>query len=184
MKPYMGENIYIRFIKESDAYSLLSLFQRNQDFFNQHSPVKKDYSDYTLKKQRNIIRKWQKEREADKLYSFGIFLIGTQELIGHISLRAVKRGPLQSCEIGYVLDQHHNGKGYMTEAIRLVVDFAFFELQLHRIVAEVMPANIGSIRALEKAGFQREGIARKLLLMDGEWEDHVVLSILPDDLAH
>lgn len=181
MKQYIGEKILIRFITESDADSLLSLLKRNQDFFNQSSPIKKDYSAYTIDKQLEIIQKWKIDREADKLYSFGIFLKENQELIGNISLREIRRGPLQSCEIGYVLDQQQNGKGYMTEAIRLIVDFAFLELNLHRIVAEAMPSNIGSIRTLEKAGFKREGIARKLLLINGEWEDHVVLSILSGD---
>lgn len=50
----------------------------------------------------------------------------------------------------------------MTEAVRLVVGYAFHELKLHRIEAGVMPRNLGSMRVLEKAGFHKEGIARKM----------------------
>lgn len=45
----------------------------------------------------------------------------SDELIGNIALTEVLRGPLQSCYIGYSLDMQHNGKGYMTEAVKLVV---------------------------------------------------------------
>lgn len=70
----------------------------------------------------------------------------------------------------------------MTEAVKLIVDFAFHELKLHRIEAGVMPRNLGSMRVLEKAGFHKEGIARKNVKINGVWEDHQVLAILnPDD---
>ncbi len=70
----------------------------------------------------------------------------------------------------------------MTETVRLVVDYAFHELKLHRIEAGVMPRNLGSMRVLEKAGFHKEGIARKNVKINGVWEDHQVLAILnPDD---
>ncbi len=62
----------------------------------------------------------------------------------------------------------------MPEAVRLMVDYAFTELKLHRIEAGVMPRNLGSIRVLEKAGFHREGIARSNVLINGKWEDHQV----------
>jgi [ribosomal protein S5]-alanine N-acetyltransferase len=76
----------------------------------------------------------QKAREGDKRYSFGIFLNKTSQLIGEISLFEVQRGPLQRCILGYCLDQQHNGKGYMTEAIYLILSFAFTEAGLHRVV--------------------------------------------------
>jgi ribosomal-protein-alanine N-acetyltransferase len=76
------------------------------------------------------------------------------------------------------LDKDHNGKGYTTQAVKLIVKHAFEELKLHRIEAGVMPHNIGSIRVLEKAGFHKEGLARKNVKINGKWEDHEVLAIL------
>lgn len=70
-------------------------------------------------------------------------------------------GFLQSAFIGYFLDGKYNGKGYATKAVKLAVDYAFNELELHRIEAGVMPNNKASIRVLEKAVFHKEGIARK-----------------------
>lgn len=76
------------------------------------------------------------------------------------------------------LDQEHNGKGYTTEAVNLVVNYAFEILNLHRIEAGVMPDNLGSMRVLEKAGFHKEGIAIKNVEINGRWEDHQILAIL------
>ncbi len=71
-----------------------------------------------------------------------------------------------------------NSKDYTTETVKLIVDYAFNELNLHRIEAGVMPHNIASIRVLEKAGFHKEGIALKNVKINGKWEDHQVLAII------
>ena len=70
-------------------------------------------------------------------------------------------GDLQSCYTGFTLDKEHNAKGYTTEALQLVVDFAFRELKLHRIEAGAMLDNIASIRVLEKWGLKRRYSERK-----------------------
>lgn len=100
------------------------------------------------------------------------------ELIGTIGLFRIERGPRQMAIIGYSLSQKHNGKGYATEAVRQLVRYGFDVLGLHRIEAGVMPKNGGSIRVLEKAGFEKEGISRKSVKINGEWEDHLILAII------
>lgn len=65
--------------------------------------------------------------------------------------RKIVRGASQSAIIGYFLDKDYNGKGYMTQATKLFVTYAFTKLNLHRIQAEVQPYNVGSIRVLEKS---------------------------------
>jgi ribosomal-protein-alanine N-acetyltransferase len=70
----------------------------------------------------------------------------------------------------------HAGRGYMRRAVDLTLDFAFGELRLHRVEAACIPGNERSLGLLEKAGFVREGYARRYLLIDGRWQDHVLLS--------
>ncbi|MEI4829766.1 GNAT family protein [Bacillus sp. FJAT-53711] len=175
-----GSRILVKILEDNDAEKLLDLELKNRDFFQTYTPLREsDF--YTLEGQLDRIRKNKEKKDLDELYSFGIYIIGTEELIGNITLTEVLRGPLQSCYIGYYLDKNHNGKGYMTEAVRLVVSYAFNELKLHRLEAGVMPHNIGSIKVLEKSGFHKEGIAKKNVKINGRWEDHQVLAIVNDN---
>ncbi|TKC20134.1 GNAT family N-acetyltransferase [Robertmurraya kyonggiensis] len=174
-----GKRINLRPLTLADAERLLDLQIINRVFFEQFSMIRtEDY--YTIAKQRELIEEWEQSVERDEEYRFGVFL--DENLIGTINLFQVIRGSLQSAFIGYFLDQKHNGKGYMTEAVQLLVEYAFSELKLHRIEAGVMPHNIGSIRVLEKSGFHKEGIARKNVKINNRWEDHQVLAIInPND---
>lgn len=175
-----GTAIYIRFLEESDAEAMHGLETRNQEFFQNFTALRHpDF--YTLEGQVNRIKKSAELRAQDQQYMFGIFLTGIDELIGWVSLTEVLRGALESCYVGYMMDRTHNGKGYMTEAVRLVVSYAFDEINLHRIEAGVMPHNVGSIRVLEKAGFHKEGIAKKNVKINGRWQDHQILAIVNEE---
>jgi len=177
-----GEKVYVRFLRSSDAAEKLKLEIENRGFFEAYAMTR--YPDfYTLPLQRELIEIYAEQKEDDQAYSFGIFENETDRLVGTISLVQVMRGPLQSAVLGYALDQKHNNKGYTTEAVELVVGYAFRKLALHRIEAGVMPGNDASIRVLEKAGFHKEGIALQNVQINGEWQDHQVLAIInPRDL--
>lgn len=176
-----GEHIYLREFKPQDAQAKLTLEKDNRDFFEKFSMTR--YPDfYTLAVQREVIEIGIEKREDGQEENFGIFKIEDDRLMGTISLFQIFRGPLQSAFLGYALDKVHNNKGYTTEAVKLIVDYAFRHLHLHRIEAGVMPHNIASIRVLEKAGFHKEGIAKSNVKINGKWEDHQVLAIInPND---
>jgi len=177
-----GDHVYLRYFEDEDAEDLLELQIRNADFFQLYTPLR-EADHCTLAKQLGRIRNAKEKIAQDQTYLFGIFEKETDALIGDLGLFFVSRGPEQSAMIGYALDQAYNGKGMMTEAVRLAVEYGIRALGLHRIHAGVMPHNLGSIRVLEKAGFQREGIARKNVMINGKWEDHVILAILDEDMA-
>lgn len=175
-----GDKVFVRTLEKKDADAILQVELRNRGFFQKYTSLRES-GFYTLEGQVDRIQKNNELQKLDQCYFFGIFRIDSAELIGSIALSEVLRGPLQSCFVGYTLDQEHNGKGYMTEAVRLVVDYAFHDLKLHRIEAGVMPHNAGSIKVLEKAGFHKEGIAKKNVKINGKWEDHQVLAIISSD---
>ena len=106
---------------------------------------------------------------------------GTNNLIGHIALYAVKRLPYSSAFVGYAMDEIYVGKGIVTEAVNMVVRFAFEQIGLHRVEAYVSTQNSASMRVLEKAGFQQEGLLRKLLYINGHWVDHYMYARLEDE---
>lgn len=175
------ENIHLRTFKTSDAQAMLKLQKENRDFFEQFAMTRSRYF-YTIEGQLERIKKANKNMKQDEDYYFGIFENGENTLVGTINLFHILRGSSQSAVIGYFLDKKYNGKGFTTEATRLIVNYAFDELKLHRIEAGVQPHNIGSIRVLEKAGFHQEGIAQKNTKINGKWEDHQVLAIInPND---
>ncbi|MCL6458556.1 MAG: GNAT family N-acetyltransferase [Gorillibacterium sp.] len=172
-----GARVTLRFLEETDLPAVMKFQLQNKELFAKYSP-RRDADYYTEAGQIERIRKNRADAEAEIGCSCGIFLNETQELVGSVGLSHMDMHMMQTCMIGYNMDQNYHGHGYMTEAVQLLIDHAFRELKLHRITAEAMPHNLGSIRVLEKAGFQREGIARKNVKINGKFEDHVVLAIL------
>lgn len=86
-----------------------------------------------------------------------------------------------TAEIGYDLSRLAWGQGYMSEALRCMIEFGFGVLRLNRIEAVVHPANEASLRLLERHRFRREGLMREVLCQDGIYYDHWLLSLLSKD---
>ena len=107
--------------------------------------------------------------------------VGDEAIIGRIALTGVMRGAFLSAHLGYWIDQEHQRKGYMTEAVREVTRFAFDVLGLHRVQAAVMPHNTASLRVLEKLGFRKEGESPRYLQIAGRWADHVVFAVTAEE---
>ncbi len=102
-------------------------------------------------------------------------------IIGRIALTGVMRGAFMSAHLGYWIDEEHQRRGYMTEAVRAVVRFAFDVLGLHRVQAAVMPHNAASLRVLEKLGFRKEGESPRYLQIAGKWADHAVFAVTAEE---
>lgn len=136
--------------------------------------------DLTRAAYKRRIKRYQREIREDAGYPFFVFLHDGR-LVGGLTLSNVRRGVTQSCSLGYWMGAPHAGTGLMTDAVRTVVPHVFDALRLHRLEAASMPHNARSIRLLEKVGFTREGFARRYLLIDGRWQDHVLYAMLADD---
>ncbi len=83
--------------------------------------------------------------------------------------------------IGYRILPAERGKGYCTEAVKILVDYLFLSKTIVRVQAQTNPENTASIRVLEKAGFVREGKMRKALYACGRWLDGLMYSILREE---
>lgn len=108
---------------------------------------------------------------------WAIALPDSGKLIGKISLYLYSEQNRRA-ETGYILNRRHWGRGLMTEALGAVLDFAFDELMLHRIEADVDPKNSASLALLSKFGFVREGRFRDRWFVHDEWHDSVMLGLL------
>lgn len=126
---------------------------------------------------------WERQRHFDAAYGFGIFLRDSGELIGEVSLGSVQRGPFQSGNVGYWIDEAHAGHGYMPEAVAVVLRYAFEQLGMHRVEAAIVPRNARSRRVAEKLGMRDEGTSERFLQIRGVWEDHVRYAITAEEWA-
>ena len=117
-----------------------------------------------------MVRSFNKEARAGRSFSFAIFK--GPNLIGQINLGGVIYGALRGAHIGYWIDKNYANKGFMSQAVNMVTDFAFNELELHRIEINIRPENEPSIRVAEKCGYLYEGLRPRYLHIDGAWRDH------------
>ena len=102
----------------------------------------------------------------------------TGELVGFIAITNIVRGFFQSAYLGYYAFAGHERQGLMRAALVLAVRRAFTELKLHRLEANIQPANVASIALVRACGFSREGYSPRYLKIRGRWRDHERWAIL------
>jgi ribosomal-protein-alanine N-acetyltransferase len=115
---------------------------------------------------------------SDSHRGFLVVLRGPGDLVGAIHLNNIVRGALQGAFLGYYAFSPHAGKGLMREGMLLVLTHAFQKLKLHRLEANIQPANRASIALARSCGFKREGYSPLYLKINGRWRDHERWAIL------
>lgn len=111
-----------------------------------------------------------------------LMVVGDDEPVGRVSWRRRQTGPVSHCwEMGIGLLPEARGHGYGAEAHRLLVQYLFAHTTVHRIEAVTEVGNVAEQKALENAGFTREGIMRGEFWRSGGWRDMVIYSILRTD---
>lgn len=164
--------------KQNDVLLILDFILRNKTFFKERDPIRE--SEYFTKEcHLKKITDLQKSDSEVKFYIFRKEIIG--KIIGEIGISNISRGVFQNCNIGYKLDQNESGRGFMYEALEAIKDFIFNELELHRIEANIIPRNTKSIKLIEKLGFRKEGLSKRLLKINGKWEDHFRYALTIED---
>lgn len=137
----------------------------------------------SLRSFRARLRQWESDAEAGAGRTLFIEERASGSLAGGISIVNIRYGAAESGEIGYWMGERFAGLGYMSEAILLLTPWCFQTLGLHRIVAACIPDNRRSRRVLEKAGFEREGLVRSYLRIDGVRRDHLLYSLIAPEGA-
>lgn len=171
-----GERVLLRAPRPGDYTAWRDLRRASRDFLRPFEPRWTD-ADLGPRVYAARLKRGREEAKAGTDYSFFIFARSEGQLIGGITLSNIRRRAAQFVNLGYWMGQDYAGKGYMTEAVGLVVPFCFETLGLHRIHAAFLPDNAASRRVLEKNGFAEEGYAEHYLQIDGRWADHVLFGL-------
>jgi [ribosomal protein S5]-alanine N-acetyltransferase len=175
-----GEGIVLRAPQMSDCPQWISLREASREFLTPWEPIW-PADDLTRPAFRRRIKRYSDDQRSDLSYAFFIFRKRDDALIGGLTLANIRRGCAQAGSLGYWMGEPYARQGHMTAAVNAIIPFAFGSLKLHRIEAACIPANLASVRLLEKTGFKREGFARQYLCINGSWQDHLLFSRLKAD---
>lgn len=175
-----GPRVLLRPPETRDGKAWAALRRASEDFLRPWEPTwPSDASTVAAFHRRRLQVK--DEWRAETGYGFLIFGRENGEMLGGITLSNVRLGVARTGSLGYWSGAPHARKGYMTEAVRCVLDYSFGHLQLHRVEAACLPENEPSRGLLLKCGFLEEGFAREYLKINGRWCDHITFGILESD---
>ncbi len=160
-----------------EADELLRYHERNRLHLKQWEPEKAD-DFFTLGAMQRRIHDMTCRMEAQQSLHLLLRDRSTDVILGECGLTNIVRGPFQACHLGFSLDHASEGKGLMHEGLTRAIDFVFSTLGLHRIMANYRPENRRSHALLQRLGFEQEGRAASYLMIDGEWRDHVLSSLI------
>lgn len=169
----------IRVPDMGDYEQWAALRAQSRDFLTPWEPIW-PANDLTRTAFRSRIRQYWRDIDEDVAYPYFIYTRDGEMLVGALTLSNVRRGVAQTATLGYWIGLPHARKGYMTSGVRLICDFAFRHLGLHRVEAACLPHNAPSVGLLRKCGFVHEGLARGYLKIAGEWRDHLLFARLSD----
>jgi ribosomal-protein-alanine N-acetyltransferase len=176
-----GNGVYLRYPRIADYLAWARLRGESRAFLSPWEPVWAS-DELTKGAFRRRIKRYQRETRQDSAYAFFVFRAEDDALMGGCTLSNIRRGVTQCCALGYWIGERFARQGYMQDAVGALIPFIFTTLGLHRIEAACLPSNEPSKSLLQKAGFRQEGLARKYLQINGQWQDHVLFALLEDDV--
>ena len=167
-----GKKVFLRSPTRNDQAELIALNRSSMRFYRglvspPTSP--EQFADFL-----------QRSNREDSV-SLLICLVATNAIIGAINLSQIFRRGFQNAYLGYYVGAPYAGRGFMSEALQLVLRYAFATLQLHRLEANIQPGNVASIQLVKRAGFVREGYSRRYLKVCGRWRDHERWAIIAEE---
>jgi len=162
----------LRWVAEEDARGVFGVFSDPEVIHYWSTPAMEE-----LAEAQAYVASIHEHFAAKTLFQWGIALHGEAEIVGTCTLYQLDLTHGRA-ELGIALASRAWGQGFGREALRLVIGFAFGELGLHRLEADVDPHNERSLALFEGEGFQREGLLRERWFLQGQRMDTVLLGLL------
>ena len=176
----MSETIYLRPPTRKDKREWLQLrYASKEHLENWEADYGKHFAspesfDIYLRHMKNLLAEKRGE-------GWLMFNRSDNAMIGSFTISNMRFGAVQSADIGYWIGAGFAGKGKMSEAMPLILHRCFQHHKLRRIVAATLRENKPSRLLLEKFGFQREGVARQYLHINGDFKDHDIYALIAED---
>lgn len=167
-----GGRVRLRALTPRDAPAQLSIYGDPEVTRLGYAPPMKDLADAHA-----LVESTAHLARERTLFHWGIARTEDDLAIGHTTLFHLEMTHGRG-EVGYSLRRDLWGRGLVSEALSLLIGFAFDRVGLRRLEADVDPRNLGSLRVLEKQGFRREGYLRERWSQAGELQDGVLLGLL------
>jgi ribosomal-protein-alanine N-acetyltransferase len=168
----VGNKIYLRFPERGDRKEFIALNRASKRLHRGLASPPTQPAEFDA-----LLAKCSK----DDFVGFMVCRINDGAIAGAINLSQIFRGGFQNAYLGYYVGAPYSGQGYMSEAVELVLKYAFERLRLHRLEANIQPGNGASIAIVKRAGFVREGYSKRYLKICGRWRDHERWAILSED---
>lgn len=176
--------LLIRHGHDGDIAEILAYYAKNARHLEPFEPLKPSQF-YTRYYWENELSQRFADTKAERSLKLFLFLKqNPQEIIGTLNFSNCVRGVFQSCTVGYSLGEAYQGHGYMSEALQTTIKYLFAQLRFHRISANYIPHNQRSGNLLKRLGFVVEGYARDYLYINGQWQDHVLTSLINPASKH
>lgn len=160
--------VFIRKCSQSDLGEVRELYEKSKSIHLPWVFAPENYESYLAQEHRYFICRSE-----------------SNCIVGTFNISGIIRGHFHSAYLGYEVFSPYQGKGYMSQGLKLLLKEAFGNLNLHRLEANIQPENVNSISLVSKAGFIKEGFSRQYLRVGGiEWKDHERWAILNSEWVH
>jgi ribosomal-protein-serine acetyltransferase len=172
-------NILVRPLRLDDAEALYEAVRESIPEVSRWLPW--CHENYAIEETRAFLSSRVDPQSSEEAYSFGIFAQPSERFLGGVGVNFINRVH-QVGNLGYWVRTSAVGNGVASTGARLVAQFGFEQLGLHRIEILAAVPNVASQRVAEKVGAVREGVLRKRLFIHGQSHDAVLFSLVREDL--
>lgn len=166
----------LRILEESQAPLLKAYINDERQFLAPWEPLRADEY-YSLEVCQLRVREMRRDFMEDKGVTFCFLSPDEKRMLGYANYSNIIRGVFHACHLGYSLRESEQGKGLMQEILTAGNDYMFNKCNISRIQANYMPRNERSAAVLRRLHFQEEGLAKRYLKINGQWEDHVLTAL-------
>ncbi len=168
------DRLLLRRFREDDAEEIFYGFVNQEDFLYYANKKKR-----TLEEEKESLKRVSEKYNNLEYYNWLITRKEDNKIIGSANLVVFN---INECvEINYAIDNRYSKNGYMTEALKCIIEYCFKELKVQRFQAGCVVENVASRKVMQKANMKEEGILRKYIILQDGYHDMYMYSIVKEE---